>query len=55
MTDFVRKDGTLLAFCNGRVGTPKDNCPYQTIVLRRSKDNGKTFDFKSFKMSDSSF
>lgn len=38
------KDGTLLAFCNGRVGTPKDNCPYQTIVLRRSKDNGKTWE-----------
>jgi len=38
------KDGTLLAFCNGRVGTAKDNCPYQTIVLRRSKDNGKTWE-----------
>ena len=38
------KDGTLLAFCNGRVGNPKDGCPYQTIVLRRSKDNGKTWE-----------
>jgi len=36
------KDGTILAFCNGRVGSARDNCPYQTIVLRRSKDNGKT-------------
>jgi len=38
------KDGTLLAFCNGRVGSARDNCPYQTIVLRRSKDNGKTWE-----------
>ena len=38
------KDGTLLAFCNGRVGNPKDGCPYQTIVVRRSKDNGKTWE-----------
>ena len=38
------KDGTLLAFCNGRVGSAKDGCPYQTIVMRRSKDNGKTWE-----------
>jgi hypothetical protein len=38
------KDGTLLAFCNGRVGNAKDGCPYQTIVLRRSNDNGKTWE-----------
>ncbi len=37
-------DGTILAFCNGRVGNARDNCPYQTIVLRRSKDNGKTWE-----------
>ena len=36
-------DGTILAFCNGRVGNARDNCPYQTIVLRRSTDNGKTW------------
>jgi len=38
------KDGTILAFCNGRVGNARDHCPYQTIVLRRSKDNGKTWE-----------
>jgi len=38
------KDGTILAFCNGRVGSARDNCPYQLIVLRRSKDNGKTWE-----------
>jgi sialidase-1 len=38
------KDGAILAFCNGRVGSPRDGCPYQTIVLRRSKDNGKTWE-----------
>ena len=37
------KDGTILAFCNGRVGSARDGCPYQTIVLRRSKDNGKSW------------
>jgi len=37
-------DGTILAFCNGRVGTARDNCPYQTIVLRRSNDNGQTWE-----------
>jgi len=38
------KDGTILAFCNGRVGSPRDGCPHQTIVMRRSKDNGKTWE-----------
>jgi|GEM_PF-4395570 len=30
-------DGTIVALCNGRVGSTRDNCPYQTIVLRRSE------------------
>jgi len=37
-------EGTILAFCNGRVGSPRDHCPYQTIVLRRSRDDGKTWE-----------
>jgi len=39
----VATDGTILAFANGRVGTPRDHCPYVQLVLRRSKDNGKTW------------
>jgi sialidase-1 len=40
----VAKDGTILAFCNGRVGTARDGCTYVQALLRRSKDNGKTWE-----------
>ena len=39
----VAKDGTILAFANGRVGTARDHCTHVQSVLRRSKDNGKTW------------
>ena len=39
----VTTKGTLLAVCNGRVGTPRDHCPYVQLVVRRSTDNGKTW------------
>ena len=39
----VARDGTILAFANGRVGTAKDHCGYVQTILRRSKDNGKTW------------
>ena len=39
----ITNKGTLLAVCNGRVGTPRDHCPYVRLVVRRSTDNGKTW------------
>ncbi len=39
----VAKDGTILAFANGRVGTARDHCTHVQALLRRSKDNGKTW------------
>jgi sialidase-1 len=39
----VSTKGTLLAVCNARVGTGRDDCPYITLLLRRSTDNGKTW------------
>lgn len=39
----ITTEGTLLAVCNGRVGTASDNCPYIQLILRRSTDNGKTW------------
>jgi len=39
----ITNEGTLLAVCNGRVGTPRDHCPYVQLIVRRSTDNGKTW------------
>jgi len=39
----ITNEGTLLAVCNGRVGTPRDHCPYVQLAVRRSTDNGKTW------------
>jgi len=39
----ITNKGTLLAVCNGRVGTPRDYCPYVQLIVRRSTDNGKTW------------
>jgi len=40
----IAKDGTILAFANVRVGTARDHCTYVQCVMRRSKDNGKTWE-----------
>jgi len=40
----ISTEGTLLAVCNARVGSPRDDCPYIRLLLRRSTDNGKTQD-----------
>jgi len=39
----VSTKGTLLAVCNARVGSGRDDCPYIRLLLRRSTDNGKTW------------
>ena len=39
----ITNKGTLIGVCNGRVGTPRDHCPYVQLAVRRSTDNGKTW------------
>ena len=39
----ITTKGTLIAVCNGRVGTPLDHCRYVQLTVRRSTDNGKTW------------